>query len=254
MPSLERFVILVLILASASSALAGPVDKPTSPEARAHLEKGNALLNNGEFEAAIAEYKAGALIENAPLFQYNIALSYRLLGKYKESIFFYERFKARAQPTGEMLDGINQLIDQMKGELESRARTQPPTEPAPSTTTSATTRSTAPTSGGRDWFGVGLVSAGVVGVGVGSGMLWSASSIRGDADNTGDQRERDALYAKADTRSLTGMIVGGIGAAVVVTGVIKLVIGRGSNSNVSTMSSAWDVIASPTGVYAFGRF
>ena len=248
---------IAIFMLACATAYAGPLDKPKSAEAREHLEKGNRLLNTREFEAAISEYKAGALVEDAPLFQYNIALSYRQLGKYEESIWFYERFISRAKPTGEMLDGINNLIDQMRSELELRAKTQAPTEPAPSfdasaskDTTASITATNSPTTWSPDWFAIGMISAGSVGVLVGGGLLWDASSLRSDADKSPAQSERDALYAKADTRMLVGEIVGGVGVAVLATGVIKLAIGRSGSSN----NTAWNVGASSNSVFVIGSF
>lgn len=263
-------IALVLVLAFAARTHAGPLSKPTKPEAREHLERGNRLFEVGSFDAAIEEYKAGALIENAPLFLHNIALAYRMAGKRKESIFFYDQFKRRAHPTGEMLDEINKLIDQMKSELEERSKTMPPTEPAPSTQGSETssvtetsqsdatakgsaTTLTASPSPSHDWFAFGLIGAGTVGALTGGGFFWNAHGLRSDANATSNQVHRDALYERADTRTLIGGIVGGVGVAVLATGVIKLVIGRGG-AGTSATSSAMNIGASSTSVFVIGRF
>ena len=262
-----RSIVIALVLAFASRADAGPLSKPTKPEAREHLERGNRLFEVGSFDAAIEEYKAGALIENAPLFLHNIALAYRMAGKRKESIFFYDQFKRRAHPTGEMLVEIDKLIDQMKSELEERSKTMPPTEPASSTQDNETLpgsetsqRPEAPqgsittgTASSPDWFAIGMISAGSVGVLVGGGLLWDSHSLRGDAGATTNQIQRDALYEKADTRALIGGIVGGVGVAVLVTGAIKLVVGGGSTGTPTT-SSALSIGASSNSVFVFGRF
>jgi len=265
-----RSIVIALVLVFAARAHAGPLSKPTKPEAREHLERGNRLFEVGSFDAAIEEYKAGALIENAPLFLHNIALAYRMAGKRKESIFFYDQFKRRAHPTGEMLAEIDKLIDQMKSELEERSKTMPPTEPAPSThgtetpagtetsQNDATTEGpaamvTASPSMSRDWFAFGLIGAGTVGVLAGGGFFGNAHSLRSDANTTTNQVQRDALYEKADTRTLIGGIVGGVGVAVIATGVIKLVIGSGS-AGTPASSSAFNVGASSNSVFVFGRF
>lgn len=263
---LVRSCVAALMLVSAF-AFAGPLDKPKAPEARAHLEKGNKVYGVRDFEKAIEEYKAGALVENTPIFDYNLGQCYRQLGRYEDAIWHYERFIKRAQPTGELLDAVNRFIEQMKAELEKRAKTQQPTEAAPATGSASTTNittgtsatntstslttSSVPPSRSPDWFGIGLVSAGSVGVVVGGVFLYDASSLRDEANATSDQRQREALFDKADTRSLVGWIAGGVGVAVLGTGVIKLVVGRSSNSNTS---SAWNVGASQNSLYVFGRF
>lgn len=265
-----RSIVIALALAFAGNAHAGPLSKPTNLDAREHLERGNRLFEVGSFDAAIEEYKAGALIENAPLFLHNIALAYRMAGKRKESIFFYDQFKRRAKPTGEMLAEIDRLIDQMKSELEERSKTMPPTEPAPSTRGSegvqssqgsghgvapqgSVTTTAARVASSPDWFAIGMISAGSVGVLVGGGLLWDAHSLRGDADATTNQIQRDALYQKADTRTLIGGIVGGVGVAVLATGVIKLAVGHGG-AGAPAASAALSIGASPTSVFVFGRF
>lgn len=44
-----------------------------------------------EFDGAVKEYKAGALIESAAIFDYNLGQCYRQLGKYADAIWHYER-------------------------------------------------------------------------------------------------------------------------------------------------------------------
>jgi len=270
----RSIVVALLLLVGTTPAHAGdPFAKPAAAEAREHLSKGNKLYSVRDFEKAIDEYKAGALVEQTPIFDYNLGQCYRQLGKYDDAIWHYERFRSRAQPTGDVLDAVNGFIASMKAELEKRAKTQPPIEAAPAsltntsasgasrssantngTTTLSTTSSATPVSRGPDWFGIGLVSAGSVGVLVGGGLLWNASSLRSDANKTADQTERDALYEKADTRTLVGGIVGGVGVAVLATGVIKLVIGRSSGDGTSSTSASWNVGASSSSFYVFGRF
>src|SRR5262249_22520143 len=82
-------------------------------------------------DQAVEEYKAGALVEAAPIFDYNLGQCYRQLGKYQEAIWHYERFLATGNPQGEVFDAVNGFIAQMKSELDKQAMTQKPTEPAP---------------------------------------------------------------------------------------------------------------------------
>jgi hypothetical protein len=49
--------------------------------AREHLIRGNRLYNTRAFDAAIEAYKAGALAEPAPVFDYNLGQTYRQLGR-----------------------------------------------------------------------------------------------------------------------------------------------------------------------------
>lgn len=269
---LRALVVAALVVAGSSVAFAGdPFAKPNAADARDHLAKGNKLYAVRDFEKAIEEYKAGALVEGAPIFDYNLGQCYRQLGKYDDAIWFYDRFINRGQPTGDVLAAVNDFISQMKAEREKKAMTQPPIEAAPNSKGSASTEpgvtptpstTTQPakseviapqsaSSQGKDWLGIGLVAVGGVGIVVGGGLLWDAHSINNDANATADQKSRDALHSKADTRSLTGTIVGVAGVAVLATGVIKLVVGRHHDT---PTTAQWDVGATSDSVFVFGRF
>lgn len=103
--------------------------KLVAPEARRHLAQGNKLYNIRSFEQAIEEYKAGALVEEAAVFDYNLGQAFRQIGKYQEAIWHYERFLNRGDPQGEVLDAVNGFLAQMKSELDKKAMTQKPTDP-----------------------------------------------------------------------------------------------------------------------------
>jgi tetratricopeptide (TPR) repeat protein len=105
--------------------------KLTSAEARRHLVQGNKLYNIRSFDQAIEEYRAGALAEEAPVFDYNLGQCFRQLGKYQEAIWHYERFLNLGDPQGEVLDAVNDFLTQMKSELDRKAMTQKPTEAGP---------------------------------------------------------------------------------------------------------------------------
>jgi tetratricopeptide (TPR) repeat protein len=257
------------------TANAGPFAKPALADARSHLELGNKLYNVRSFDEAIVEYKAGALIEPAPVFDYNLGQCYRFLGKYEDSIWHYERFLARGKPEGKALDAVHDFIAQMRSELDKKAMTQKPTDAAPGASQPPTDAapSAAPSASQpdrpsqspplpeqavgvrteawyRDGFGWGLTGAGVVGLAVGGGFLASASSLRADANATKIQGEYNRLRDKANTRDLLGAVIGIGGAGVLVTGIIKLAI----HSEGPDRVAEWNVSASGDGFIVFGRF
>src|ERR1041385_5826762 len=133
---IARALMMVMVfgtLFAAEEVQADPLARPGSPEARGHLIRGNRLYGVRSFEEAAAEYKAGAVIEPAPVFDYNLGQCFRQLGKYQDAIWHYERFLSRGNPQGELLDAVKGFIAQMKAELDRKAMTQPPTDPEPST-------------------------------------------------------------------------------------------------------------------------
>ncbi len=276
--SVRTLILIVVGIASVGGpfvmpvAHAGPLSKPAMAEARNHLAHGNKLYNVRSFDEAITEYKAGALVEPAPVFDYNLGQCYRLTGKYQEAIWHYERFLARGKPQGELLDAVNDFIAQMKSELDKKAMTQKPTEAAPPPPqvlpqeASGAAPGTPPqrlsvpqlkqpmTRRSGPWYhdklGWGLAGAGVVGLTVGAGFLVSGSSIRADANESPSQETYRRLSDKASSRSQIGAAVGVVGTSLLVAGIIKLVV----HSENSSPVTGWSIGASRDRVVVLGKF
>ena len=261
---------LIILLAALGGLLArpslcaaqkGPLAKPTLPEAREHLALGNKLYNVRSFDDAVIEYKAGTLIEPAPVFDYNLGQCYRLTGKYQDAIWHYERFLARGKPQGELLDAVNDFIAQMKSELGKKAMTQQPTEPAPTgssgaaqgvpsgTTASVSTQTSpsSPTRSGRQrvgssfpWYdditGWVLTGAGVIGLASGAGLLINSASLSDKANSAFDQKQYAHLHDQARSRTWIGVAIGTAGTALLVTGIIKLVAHPESSLRTASLS------------------
>ena len=251
-----RWLVILAIasfLAVPAAAFAGDaaLARPTSAEARGHLDLGNKFYNLGEFEKAIVEYKAGALIEHAPVFDYNLGQAYRQLTRYREALWHYQRFLSRGQPTGELLGAVTAFMTEMHVHLENRALTMPPTGPEPSPSSMPPTNRQAPVitsiekvsvqdpSTSRAWYkdrvAIGLAGAGILGIGIASGLLVSASNLRDEANMTPNQEGFRQLSSKADARSLAGTIIGVGGGGLLLAGILKLAL----HSDASTTVSAW---------------
>lgn len=116
----SAWLVLAMLWWSLQPAAADPLAKPAAAEARKHLSLGNKLYAVRSFDEAVAEYKAGALIEAA-------------LGKAKEAVWHYERFLNRGHPEGQLLDAVNGFVAEMRAALEKEvaAPAEPP-PPAPS--------------------------------------------------------------------------------------------------------------------------
>lgn len=275
-----RFMIQALMIAIVAVAFSGPVRadtsgtsnpfaKPADPEARKHLALGNKLYAVRSFDEAAAEYKAGAIIEPAPVFDYNLGQCYRLTSRYQEAIWHYERFLSRGHPAGEVLTAVQEFISQMKAELEKKAMKQQPVEPAPPASgtssgpaaspnparqdaTSSVLHSTeeAPSSIEGAWYqdgwGWALAGGGVTGLAVGGGLLLNAQHIDRDANATKSQQEYARLHNEASSRNLTGIVVGVGGLGLLTTGIIKLVLHPSSAR--AHPQARWDVAPSHNGL------
>jgi tetratricopeptide (TPR) repeat protein len=98
---------LLWLLFIASAAWADPFEAGRHRgRAREHLTRGNRLYGVRSFEAAIAEYKAGALVEPAPVFDYNFGQCFRQLGRYQEAVYYYQQFLSGGSPEGEVLGAV----------------------------------------------------------------------------------------------------------------------------------------------------
>jgi hypothetical protein len=111
-----------------ATAHAAPADAEQRALAREHFKKGQRLYNVSEYAPALAEFKAGFLLHDDPVFLYNIAQCHRFLGNTDEAITFYSRF-LRERPETPNRDEVEKRLAELRalkaGEREEGARTTP---------------------------------------------------------------------------------------------------------------------------------
>lgn len=233
---------MLLLWASTARAEPDPLAKPSSATARAHLERGNKQYAIRSFDEAINEYKAGALIEDAPVFQYNLAQAYRITGRYQEALWHYERFLMRTEPSGPLREAIDRFTTQMRAEIERAAMTEAPTGVAPVSKEEREggrpgrkllQASDEPTPWYGDYFGWALAA---------SGLAISATSIYFFLDaQDSDERaltevrevERRNLKNSARDSRRVGYTLAAIGIGTTSLGVIKLAVHGGAAPSAS---------------------
>lgn len=274
-------VLVSFLIASRAAAVFGePLSRPTSQEARDHLDRGNKLYNIGSFEEAITEYKAGALVEPAPVFDYNLGQSNRQLGKYREALWHYDRFLHKGQPTGELRDAVIAFMAEMRAHLENKAQSMPPTGPAPTSDPASSARAPTAADGtqspgnaasspgreassgnppgpstmerddSRDWLGWGLTGSGLIALGASGLLFYRASQLTNQGDAETEMRARQNLYDQASSRNIAGVVVGVSGVALTAAGLIRLSIHhRGASP-----STAIHIGINSRGVFAAGSF
>jgi tetratricopeptide (TPR) repeat protein len=247
-----------------------PLARPAKREAREHLDRGNRLYNTRSFEEAIAEYKAGALIEPATVFDYNLAQSYRQLGKYNEAIWHYERFLNYGQPDGELLDAVNLFLKEMRAQLANRAQTMPPNDPAPPGSDGATVplarasppgeprhlgvspEATTASAPGIDWFGWSMTGTGVATMAAAGAVLLSASHLSDQANMEPDTQRRNQLHEQSRTRSTIGTVIGIGGVGLTAAGIIKLALHAGETKHL--VAATLEVGITSNGIFVVGNF
>lgn len=271
-------VALCIWLALPAVSFADPaLARPTSQAARAHLTTGNRFFKASRWDDAIAEYRAGAALEAAPVFDYNLGQAHRMTGRFEASLAYYERFMATGKPTGELLAAVQAFCAEMRVHLANRALTMPPTGPAvvhqsatppqaPATNVASVTASPPGSTTRRDdgegvrierrsespptrvigWTATGL---GVAAIGASGYMFLCAASFEGDANREPDTRRRNELHDGARTRRIAGTVTSISGAAMLTTGVV-LLLTRDSRPTAGTLRAG----LTGNGVAVFGRF
>lgn len=91
----------------------------------------------------------------------------------------------------------------------------------------------ADTASHRSWYkdpiSLGLVGAGVVGLGVGAGFLIWARSLNNNIKNANDYPAAKRFSDRSKSHGKIGLIAGGAGGVLVVGGVVWIVLHRGGS-------------------------
>jgi tetratricopeptide (TPR) repeat protein len=111
----------------ATSSGSAPTSAPAAPaepsirdrdNAKRHYEQGVVLFNNGDYQAALAEFEASYLFYPTPYTLENIGLAQKTLYRYPEAVASLERYleKAKKLPP-ENIAQTRALIDEMRARL-----------------------------------------------------------------------------------------------------------------------------------------
>jgi hypothetical protein len=241
----------------------GPLARPSSPDARAHLDRGIKLYEVRSFAEAIAEFKAGAIIESVPVFDYNLGQCYRQLGKYEDALWHYDRFLNYGNPSGELRDAVVAFIAEMRAHLANRALTMPPTEAARPAENDVRPKMQSPgaepaspplrdQSSRHDWIGWGLTGGGVASIGAAGLLFWNASTIQNRASTEPNMQMRVDLRNQGDHRALIGGIVGAAGVVLIGVGALHFLMHSPEPS--SRGVAALRIGVTGSGAYVTGQF
>lgn len=239
-----------LFLCVATPAVAGDDDLPPPANAVAHdhLTAGIRHYRLFEYQKAIDEYKAGVLIEDAPVFYLNLGQAYRKLGHCQEAIWNYQHYLDTARPLPDRYKQIAEgFISECKQTLATAATA--PKATASSEPSNAVTVSVQDEPWYADGFGWGLAGTGLVASGVAIGLLLDARSLDNDANAAPTQTEQTSDRSRASDRRLAGTIIGVAGGLALITGIVKLAIVPERKSKPSMALGV-----SNNGFYVMGRF
>jgi tetratricopeptide (TPR) repeat protein len=262
-----RVVLLLCALASTARADDPALAQPKEPNARLHFTRGNRLYRARKLEDAVAAYQAGAALEPAPVFDFNLGQCYRKLGRSADAIRHYERFLERGRPASQLHDLVTSFLRQMS---EAQDREQPLLQPPPPVASlprspvdrtgavalPTTARSTSIEALGERWYvdrlGWGLVAGGVATAGVAVYLRMRASDLHATAGAVLDEDRRLELRDAAHVRSAGGAVLGVGGGVLLVAGTIRLAFHLKAAPRLRAAS--WHIDLSSRGAAVFGRF
>lgn len=221
------------------------------PDLQQRIDRAEVAVGEGRWLDAAADYEV-VFNETGDLrVRYAQAEALRLGGRCADALPLYEAY-LEGQPSRAMQTRTAQLIrvceDEVAAEEARRAALEtkppPPTEAAPPLA-----------EGPRDmpprWYqdpaGDALAALGVTGIVAGSVVL-SLGVREGDAaDQAADDRAFGRAIDRAETRTLAGGVTLGVGAALLVGGVVRWVLVDRSYRR------EFEVLASPSGIALRGR-
>lgn len=284
MPARTLLLALICFIFVGATAHAEELKKPAKPESLQHYDTGKAQFKSGQFQAAADEFQVSLKLEPSPAAYFNAGQCYRTIAKVIDretsdkrahlelAIWHYERFKNTTTNTPEYTALANKLVAESRVALDGLPTVEPVTS-APIAAPAENPPSAAPNempvqpagetarSRWNDPLALTFAGVGVVGLGAAGLLFWNASSLRDDASRTSTQSEVNDLRDRADSRSLSGTIIGMGSGLLLVVGIVKLAIwddrsadgastaGRRRRSQ-PTVSAA----LSPSGVLVFGHF
>lgn len=225
--------VLAPILPLVLSALATLAPAELDPEAKEHFERGLAGYNEKAYATAVKEFRVAYALDPQPDILFAWAQAERLYGRCSRATKLYQRF-LKSRPSQQQAEAARIGVDRCKdqpdtavGDPEDHEPAEKVAETAPEPVVEDEPPPPPPPPPKRkvDGVGIGLLGGGVVLAGVGAGLLGAG---QGKANNAADSAPTYDAYADeaAAVRRLriTGGVLAGIGGALIVGGIVKLVL------------------------------
>jgi tetratricopeptide (TPR) repeat protein len=196
------------------------VEGPMQPEAAALYTRGLARFPARDYAGAIADLEAGYAIDPRREFLFAEGQAKRLAGDCKGAVALYQRFLA-TNPTAVQANATQMALGRCAQHLAEhpevvvvqQPRPLPPPPPPPP-------------KWWRDPVGIGFASAGVVGLGVGTGFIVAAYSARHDAESAPSYDPYDQRWSRAESRWQVGVGTLALGTVLTAVGVARFVVVR----------------------------
>lgn len=223
---------LALLPPFALSALAvlAPAE-PLDAEAQEHFDRGLAGYTDKDYGPAIKHLRLAYALDPQPVILFAWAQAERLYGRCSRASKLYTRF-LRTRPTRQQTEAARQGLERCEGQADTTDvdPDDPPREVESETAAPAPVVEEAPPPPPPpprrkvDGAAIGLTGAGVLLGAVGAGLLGAGQNqarAAGDAPDYGAYAD-DA--AQVRTLRITGGVLAGVGGALLVAGVVKLIV------------------------------
>jgi tetratricopeptide (TPR) repeat protein len=212
--------LLTLAFLGALAATAG-----ADPSADDHEKAAAAFFKVGNFEGALAEFRAAYELDPKPDYLYAMATIEEQRGACAAAIDLYQQF-LDTRPPAEDVEVVEAAIATCKAKLGEPEPEPVVPEPRPPEPTPEPRPLPPPTRRVQrpfysDVLGDALVGAGGVGIGVGVVFYVLARGDARDAADPGPRETYDQLWQRAQDRQRIAAIATGAGAALVIGGVVR---------------------------------
>lgn len=220
----------VLVITASTMSLAHADEAADKKRGRALWADAMKKYDLGAFEEAIKTYEEAYRLLPNPQILNNLGQAERQLHNYERAIFYFRSY-LRYEPNAPNRGAIEQLITELQG-LSAAQKTSnehpPDTVHTPPVAPAATQPSPSPVVAEAYWYqdpiGWTLAGAGLVAIGVGTGFIIHSNGLADDAKTAQDQREAQSKLDSSQTFEIAGGVTLGIGAALIVGGVVKMIL------------------------------
>lgn len=205
------------------------------PEAKERLTRGLEQYQSKEYAAAIKEFRLAYALDPRADILFAWAQAERLYGRCSQASKLYRRFLAsKPRPPEQQTEAARQGAERCKDQPDTAPAdpedvapdAAPEPEPAPAPEPVPEDTPPPPPKRKVDGLGVGLLAGGVVVGGVGVGLLGAAAGKAGDVEAAAMYDEYADGAGRVRTLRIAGGALAGVGAALIVAGVVRLVVKR----------------------------
>lgn len=248
---MRTYFVSCLCAAVLGQVLATPVraaEEPATAQARQHYLKAQKAYDLGRWDDAIAEYEEAYSLRSDPTFLYNMAQAYRRKGDAQRAMDLFKNYLVKVPDSPQRAD-IEERIRSLKKQLEAEQAAKRTIEPGPGGTSVSAPAPVAPPPPVAP-----IPTAPAPADDAATPSVQAAPTVIPAEPAPAPSAPVATLAASApmqENRSLriTGMVVGGVGLAAVVTGAIMGLRAQGLADEITT-----DAQKQPVGTFDKSKY